>query len=143
MIQKVMPKINTIQPVRKQLKLVNSELRNLAGSSMSGWNTPKFEPTKMVIPGGLDFKEKAYFLLTGKMPKSVMERWVPNSEDYIPEAGDQIVTANISGRYVNGIVDAPQEYLFNENGESVISDISDTGETSFDLDDGDDFDILG
>ena len=33
MIQKVMPKINTIQPVRKQLKLINSELRNLAGSS--------------------------------------------------------------------------------------------------------------
>lgn len=33
---------------------------------MSGWNTPKFEPTKMVIPGGLDFKEKAYFYWRGK-----------------------------------------------------------------------------
>ncbi len=143
MIQKVMPKISTIQPVRMQLKSVNSKLKNLAGSSMSGWNVPKFESTKMVIPGGLDFKEKAYFLLTGKMPKSVMERWVPNSNDYIPNTGDQIVTANISGRYVGGIIDTPQDYLFNENGDHAIGDINDNDDISFDLDDDADFDILG
>lgn len=143
MIQKVMPKINTMQTVRSQLKSVNSKLKNLAGSSMSGWNNPKFESTKMVIPGGLDFKEKAYFLLTGKMPQSVMDRWVPNNNNYIPGVGDQIVTARISGKYVSEITDAPHDYLFSENGDRVISDISDDYDSSFDLSDDGDFDILG
>ena len=138
MIQKVMPRISAVKPTRSALKPNNSGLKILAGSSMSGWNTPKFEPTEMVIPGGLDFKEKAYYLLTGKMPKSVLERWVPNSSDYIAGTGDQIVTADISGRYVGNLLDSPHDYLLGQDSNNLINDISHDGESSFDFGNGDD-----
>ena len=138
MIQKVMPRISAVKPVRSTLKPVNSRLKALAGSSMSGWNTPKFEPTEMVIPGGMDFKEKAYLLLTGKMPKSVLERWVPNSSDYIAGTGDQIVTADISGRYVGNLLDSPHDYLISQDSNNIIDDIGHDGDGSFDIGDGDD-----
>lgn len=140
MIQKVMPKINTIRPNRIHLKSSNSHLKNLAGSSMSGWNTPKFEPVEKIIPGGLDFKEKAYFLLTGKMPKSVLERWLPKNSDYVPGVDDQVVTVNVSGKYVGGIVEGPHDYLFEEGADNVVVDLDDNSGPSFDIDD--DGDIL-
>ena len=138
MIQKVMPRISAVNPIRSALKPNNSGLKILAGSSMSGWNTPKFKPTEMVIPGGLDFKEKAYYLLTGKMPKSVLERWVPNSSDYIAGTGDQIVTADISGRYVGNLLDSPHDYLLGQDNNNLINDISHDGDGSFDFGNGDD-----
>lgn len=134
MIQKIMPKISTIQTVRSKLKPANSKLKILAGSGMSGGYPPNYKPTEMIIPGGLDFKEKAYFLLTGKMPQSVMNRWVPNNGENILNDGDQLITANISGRYVGGIVDTPHDY---SQDSSLIDDISNDYDCSLDLTDGD------
>ena len=138
-----MPRISALRLSRMQLKPINSKLKNLAGSSMSGFNTPKYEAAERIIPGGLDFKEKAYYLLTGKMPQSVLDRWVPNNSDYIAGVDDQIVTVDISGRYVGGIIEGPHDFLLGDGevGNNLLDDISDGTDTPFDLDD--DFDILG
>lgn len=53
---------------------------------------------KMIIPGGMNFKEKAYYNLTGNYPKSVTERWheagTPgmkvNADDEIVQIGSHI-----------------------------------------------------
>ena len=121
MIQKILPRITTRSILQKGN---NSKLMNLAGSSMSGWHGPHFEPTEMIIPGGLNFKEKAYFLLKGKLPKSVYERWFPNDDNYIGNEGDQIVTINKAGNYVGSIVESPHDYTITSN-ETPDTDISD------------------
>lgn len=112
MINKIMPRIttNTICN-RKILKTgTTATLLVLAGSSMSNWSGPRFVPTDMIIPGGLDFKEKAYFLLKGKLPKSVYERWVPVNNNYHIGENDQIVKINIAeGRYIGNIIENPHD----------------------------------
>lgn len=120
MIQKILPRITT----RSILQKGNNNLKNLAGSSMSGWHGPHFEPTEMIIPGGLDFKEKAYFLLKGKLPKSVYERWFPNNDSYVGNEGDQIVTINKAGNYIGSIVENPHDYTAPSN-DSINTDMSD------------------
>ena len=108
----------------------------------------------MVISGGLDLKEKAYFLLRGKLPESVYKRWVPQNNSYIPGEGDQVVTVDIGdGRYVGNIIEAPHkigtiaeptETLNTDISEDIVSSIGEDSIT--DLDDGDGemskFDIL-
>ena len=106
-------------PTRSTLQKTNSNLRLLAGSSMSNWSGPRFEPTEMVIPGGLDLKEKFYYALKGKFPKSVLERWIPSSK-YTPQEGDQVVTANISSRYIEDILDEPHDFI--DDGDSFEHD---------------------
>ena len=68
------------------------------------------------------------------MPQSVMNRWVPNNGENILNDGDQLITANISGRYVGGIVDTPHDY---SQDSSLIDDISNDYDFSLDLTDGD------
>jgi len=113
MITKINPKLTTIvkQPNRKNLQKASiAGLAVLAGSSMSGWHGPTFTPTDMVIPGGLDLKEKAYYLLKGKLPKSVYERWFPQDNTYMPKDGDQVVTINIGdGQYIGSIIEGPHK----------------------------------
>lgn len=113
MITKIMPGLNNItkHPVRANLqKTTTLGLALLAGSSMSGWHGPHFEPTEMVIPGGLNFQEKAYYLLKGKLPQSVFERWTPKTDNYVSAQGDQVVTVNIGdGQYIGNIVEAPHD----------------------------------
>lgn len=93
MIQKISPAIRVIKkPVRSLLKDTTGKLKALPGSSMSGFNPPRFYETEMIIPGGLDFKEKAYYLLTGKMPKSVYERWIVNDGTHAVNTSDQLIT---------------------------------------------------
>jgi len=113
MIQKIMPKIGTHAHLNRQILKTGSlvaisGLAVLAGSSMSNWSEPHFEPTEMVIPGGLNLREKAYYLLKGKMPPSVYERWFPKANNYTPHEGDQTVTVNIADRYVGDIVKGPE-----------------------------------
>ena len=63
------------QPIRAKLQRSSVlGLTVLAGSSMSNMNSAHFEPTDMIIPDGLSYNEKAYFLLKGKLPESVYER---------------------------------------------------------------------
>ena len=107
MIQKIIPAANTANSViRKNLVQTTSKLKNLAGSSMSGWHPPMFKPTEMLIPGGLSTTEKASYFLTGKLPQSVMKRWV-HVEDAVPELGDQIVNVELADHYVGNILEAP------------------------------------
>lgn len=100
-------KITTISsklPNRVNLqKKSNLTLQNLHGSSMSGGNGPVYS-VDMIIPEGLTFKEKAYYLLTGELSKSVKERWVEFSDKYAPRKGDQIVKVNDGG-----IIEAPHD----------------------------------
>ncbi len=139
MIQRIMPKISTPVVNRSMLKNSSSKLKNLAGSSMQGGNPMHFEPVEMIIPGGLSYKEKAYFFIKGHMPKSVMERWVPNDGNHIAGDGDQLVTANMSGPYVNGILDNPHDFISGHDSDhSLIDDISNDTSHSFGLGDGDD-----
>ena len=124
MINKILPKINSSALLqRSKLKCNNSKLKNLAGSSLSGWNTPNFQPAEMIIPGGLDFKEKAYFALKGKLPKSVLERWVPMDGNVL-HSDDQVVTVNIADNYVGSIIDSPHSVSVDSN---LIDDPSDSG----------------
>lgn len=133
MIQKILPTINSnkFEFSRAILKGGKSKLKNLAGSSMSNWNTPKFEPTEMIIPGGLDFKEKAFYLLTKKFPKSVTERWFPKSSDSIANNCDEIVTVNIAdGKYIGNVLDEPHNYI-SDDSSSIIDDITGTDSPNF------------
>ena len=119
MIQKIMPKLAT-QKLPNRALLQRSSIAGLAllaGSSMSGWHGPNLEPTEMVIPGGLGKAEKAYFLLKGKLPRSVYERWIPNDSNYVPQNGDQVVIVNMGGGYVGKIVQAPHDIA--TSGESL------------------------
>ncbi len=120
MITKINPYLTTIRrPLRANLQKTSVlGLGVLAGSSMSGLHGPNFEPTEMIIPGGLDFKEQAYYLLKGKLPKSVVERWFPQSDNYTPAPEDQVVTVNIgNNQYIGDIVEAPHEI-----GTSAVND---------------------
>lgn len=113
MITKITSKLTPIvkQPIRANLQKASAAgLLLLAGSSMSGWHGPSCTPKEMVIPGGLDLKEKAYYLLKGKLPPSVYDRWFANKSDYVPQEGDQVVTVNMyDGRYIGEIVERPHE----------------------------------
>ena len=117
MITKITSKIAPIvkQPVRANLqKAATVGLSVLAGSSLSGWHGPSYSTVEKIIPGGLDLKEKAYFLIKGKLPPSVYERWYTKSSDYIPQEGDQVVSVNMYdgeyvGQYVGEVVEAPHE----------------------------------
>lgn len=124
MIQKVLPRI-TNQPIRSILKHNTSGLKCLAGSSMSGWHGPSFQPVEMIIPGGLDFKEKAFFLLKGKLPKSVYERWMPNDGENVVGTGDQLVTIQKSGQYVGDIIENPHDYIGGNELSSLDTGIHD------------------
>lgn len=107
MITKVMPKLSPIvkQPIRANLqKAATVGLAVLAGSSMSGQGVDH-STIEYIIPGGLDFKEKAYLLLKGKMPPSVKERWFASNSDYIPQKSDQVVTVDT----YNGSIGEPTE----------------------------------
>lgn len=132
MITKINSGIATIakRPIRANLQKASAiGLGILAGSSMSGWHGPHFEPTEMIIPDGLTFPEKAYYLLKGKLPHSVYERWFPQTDDYVPSQGDQVVTVDIvEGQYIGEIVKAPHKVKTFTNNDSTISheqDISD------------------
>lgn len=145
MIQKIMPKLDAIskKPIRSTLqKTALVGLGVLAGSSMSGWHGPHFTPTEMIIPGGLDLKEKAYYFLRGKLPESVYERWTSHGKGYEPQPGDDVVTVNIGdGRYVGEILEPPHEV-----GTKADYDTTDLGhDISDDLTDalGDDADVAG
>lgn len=130
MIGKITPRVVTqTQPIRANLKKSLATagaagLAVLAGSSMSNMgNGPKLEPHEMVIPGGLEWQEHAYYCLTGKLPGSVYERWYARGNDYIAKDDDQIVTVNIGGRYVGDIVERPRDaerVLENENDYEII-----------------------
>lgn len=111
MIQKISTLTNVVKPsVRSLLKNCNSKLKTLSGSSMSGWDPPIFHDTEMVIPGGLTFPEKAFYLLKGKLPKSVYERWFPNDGEHVINAGDQLVTVQRTYEgYVGHIVEPPHD----------------------------------
>lgn len=129
MITKISSRLtpNIKQPIRANLqKTAIAGLAVLAGSSMSGWNTPEFVATQKVIPGGLDLREKAYFLLKGKMPQSVIKRWETLTNDYTPKEGDQVVTVNIGdGIYIGKILEAPHKIgTTAEPVETLNTDIS-------------------
>ena len=120
----------------------------LAGAGMSSFNTPNLEPTDMLIPGGLTIKEKAYYVLKGKLPKCVYERWVPYSKDSITQAGDQVVTINKGDGYIGSIITpphAPDECIgdsFKDPNTGILSDDSgsDFIDTNpFDISDTEDF----
>ena len=107
MITKVMPKLSPIvkQPIRANLQKASTVgLLFLAGSSMSGLGVDH-STIDYIIPGGLDFKEKAYFLLKGKMPPSVKERWFASNSDYVPQKSDQVVSVHT----YNGNLGEPTE----------------------------------
>ena len=109
--------IQKVSFIQQSKHLINrSTLRNnssmlslmtLAGAGMTSFSSPKLEPTDMLIPGGLTLKEKAYFVLKGKLPKCVYERWVPYSKDAITNAGDQVVTINKGDGYIGSIISPP------------------------------------
>ncbi len=113
MITKITPRLTSIakQPVRANLqKTAVAGLAVLAGCSMSGSDVPYYKATDMIIPGGLSFKERAYYILTKELPKSVHERWFPQTDDYIAGQNDQVVTADIgNGRYNGRILKGPRD----------------------------------
>ena len=137
MITKITSKIAPIvkQPVRANLqKTAAVGLAVLAGSSMSGWHGPTSITVERIIPGGLDFKEKAYFLLKGKLPPSVYERWQSSNSDYIPQEGDQVVTVKMYGEnYSDEIVEAPHEIGTTDYIEPLDANVNDilTSDTPF------------
>lgn len=125
MIQKISPTIKT--PVRSSLKNFSSKLKVLSGSSMSGWNPPRFYDKEMVIPDGLTFSEKAYYLLKGKLPKSVYERWFPNDGTHALNPGDQLVTVQRTyDGAVGSIVEPPHDIgaVANHTANEGMHDIS-------------------
>lgn len=128
MITKITPRLTSIakQPVRANLqKTAVAGLALLAGSSMSGANTPHFEPTDMIIPGGLNFQEHAYYLITKKLPQSVVDRWVKVSAEHLPSAEDQVVKVNIGdGRYIGSIIESPHDVVSGEMIEPLGQDAS-------------------
>ena len=120
----------TKRPIRAYLQKTSIlGLGVLAGSSMSGWHGPHFEPTEMVIPNGLTFQEKAYYLLKGKLPNSVYERWFARTDEYVASHNDQLVTINIGdGKYLGDIVEAPHDVgttVVNDDAIGCGQDISD------------------
>lgn len=119
MIQKVSAvSVIAKTPVRSNLKNV-SGLRVLAGSSMSGWHGPHFVETDMIVPGGLNFAEKAYYLLTKKMPDSVIDRWFADNDSYTPVEGDEVVKMSIGdGIYIGQVLEGPRAV-----GVDVASDV--------------------
>ena len=152
MITKILPKI-----VNKPNKYIRNNIQRttsigcaiLAGSSMSGWNSPLFEPTEMIIPGGLTFKEKFYYTIKGRLPKSVYERWINSSENYIPKPDDQIVVINKDGNCIGSIIEPPHAVgstptssNYASCNQDISDNISDTISENFDdIDDIDDIDI--
>ena len=93
MIQKINTGISVVKsPIRKNLTKIGSNLKNLNGSSMSGGLPPHIYEVTMIIPGGLTLKEKAYYILSGKIPSSVYKRWYQQTENVLPKEGDQVVT---------------------------------------------------
>lgn len=125
MIQKVMPKMISSKPIVRQnlQKTAAVGLALLAGSSMSNWSGPRFVDTNMIIPNGLTFKEKAYYLMTGKMPKSVHERWFEKTDDYMPHDGDQELTVGIAdGQYIGNVSVGPHDVT---TGEALLGETPD------------------
>lgn len=137
---KILPEVKTIsRPIRNQLK-TSSSLKVLAGSSMSGWHAPRFYETEMIIPGGMSLKEKAYFLLRGKIPSSVRERWVP-AEDNIAHEGDQLITVNMtSNGAVGGVVENPHDFI--PGSDDISNSFSDGGDLTGSGSDIDTFEIF-
>lgn len=141
MITKITSKLTPVvkQPVRANLqKAASVGLAVLAGSSMSGWHGPRYTTVEKIIPGGLDLKEKAYFLIKGKLPPSVYERWHTKGSDYIPQEGDQVVSVNMydgeyARQYVGEIVEAPHAIGTTDYIEPLDADSLDvlTSDTSF------------
>lgn len=130
MIQKVMPKL-TVNRVPKRALLQTASglgLMSLAGSSMSGANPPIIcmKPTEMIIPEGLNFKEKAYYLLTNKLPKSVYKRWKPKTDEYVPKDGDQVVKINMDERLVGDIIEPPHDVDMTSPYDAISKDIVDS-----------------
>ena len=135
MIQKVMSKsIIPKQSFRIALQESSRKLKNLAGSSL-GEYTPNWVKTDMIIPGGLSYPEKFYYLLKGKLPPSVYERWQCLTDDFIPQPGDQVVTVNISGPYVGNLLNEPHDYIPGEQ-------VNFKSNTQLDINDGDYTDLL-
>lgn len=87
--------ISQFEPITKTLRFnlqqKSSNLKVLSGSSIHEQSLYISHPNDMVIPGGMDIKEKFYFNVTGKYPESVTERWVEVNENSIVNQGDQIV----------------------------------------------------
>lgn len=123
---KVLATRNLYQPIRQTLTQKTSSIKRLFGASMSNWSGPSLLPTEMVIPGGLSKKEKMYFLLKGKLPKSVYERWVPHTEDYCCQEGDQLVTVAKDDTYIGSILEKPHnfEVVAEDSREGIIESIS-------------------
>lgn len=125
MIQRIMPAVKGVaRPIRSTLKETSLNLKVLAGSSMSGWHGPSFTPTDMIIPGGLTYPEKAYYLLRGKLPSSVYDRWVHRSADYVPQDGDEVVTINRADNYIGSIVEGPRNLITGESISETVPDDS-------------------
>lgn len=107
---------STTSTVRSSLQK-SSLLKNLD----SGGHWEDFSH-KMIIPGGMTFKEKAYFNLTGNYPKSVMERWY--------EAGSETVKANIEDDVVqigSHISDSSNFDIHNISDTTISSNHDDEG----------------
>ncbi len=84
MIHKIIPQSKINIPIIKKSLQKQSSLINVNGGSI-----PNIITT-MIIPGGITKKESFVYQLTGKMPKSVKDRWYEaGSNNRIPQEGDQ------------------------------------------------------
>lgn len=90
-----------------------SPLKNL--NSGGGVLNQSYGPDNvMVVPGGIDFKEKAYFYLTGgKLPKSLTSRWQDVSQEGIQvHPNDDVVNfSHLSYTDTGDAVQTGSEYL--------------------------------
>ena len=95
--------IKNVQPILKPIRAnLNQKVNNLKPLAVHPYpEYVAFEKANMIIPGGLDLKEKFYYKMTGKLPKSVQERWVEANGNVKISEGDQMVTVdkNIHGDY--------------------------------------------
>ena len=127
MVQKIMPKIVNQRTInRSNLKAATGGvLAVLAGSSMSGGNILPAITKDMIIPGGLSYKEKAYYLLTGEFSKSVKDRLEDFGEGYSIKEGDQIVNLTVRGEHIEFINSAPHGFdVSSATSDAVINKIN-------------------
>lgn len=86
MIPKISIQAETHIPVIRKVLQRQSALTNLDGGSIRNIITT------MIIPGGMSRKEAFVYKLTGKFPKSVLDRWyVAGNGNRIIHEGDQEV----------------------------------------------------
>lgn len=148
MIQKIMPRINIVkQPVRAGLqKTAAAGLLLLAGSSMSGGYIRPSVTNDMVIPGGLNFLERSYYLLTGELPQSAQDRLEVFDDKYVPQEGDQVINLTMRGDHIEMInsklhtldgeaIESVKDLGENVSGEDLIDTIENDVDTDITTDD--------